>query len=224
MTSARIAPAFDDFTGRIRNRRHAVMHALDERAAPDFDHFHEQKSFSFNSRYTLALCAKRRLIIIVPFIKPCHPSLAFPSGPFRMSAAKPGARLAVDIGGTFTDIVLEARGRQLDRQSAYHAARARRRGDRRSQGNSRRRWAGAQCARTLHTRHHTRDQRADRAQGCENCAGDHRRLPRLVEIGWEHRFAQYDISRQAGAAGAARPAPAGARAHRRQGPRAAAAR
>jgi hypothetical protein len=40
------------------------------------------------------------------------PRLAFPSGPFRMSAAKPGARLAVDIGGTFTDIVLEARGRQ----------------------------------------------------------------------------------------------------------------
>jgi len=29
-----------------------------------------------------------------------------------MSAAKPGARLAVDIGGTFTDIVLEARGRR----------------------------------------------------------------------------------------------------------------
>ena len=68
-----------------------------------------------------------------------------------------------------------------------------------------------------HPRHHARHQRADRAQGRAHRAAHHRRaFATCSRWATRSRFEQYDVvPREAAAAGAARAAPAGRRAHRR---------
>jgi N-methylhydantoinase B/oxoprolinase/acetone carboxylase alpha subunit len=138
-----------------------------------------------------------------------------------MSAAIPaGARLAVDIGGTFTDIVLEARSRRWTckvlttpraPEDAVIAA-------------VQEILAGAALAPAALELFILGTTLATIAlierKGAKNGAGDHRRIPRprRDRLGASLRAVQY-FSRQAGAAGTAQSAPARSRAHRRQGSR-----
>ena len=140
-----------------------------------------------------------------------------------MSERHPAARLAADIGGTFTDIVLLDGRAPLRRQGADDAAGA---GDGRHRRHARRAGGGGprlRRHRRVRARHHARHQRHHRAQGRAHRADRHRRLPRrhrdrrrepLRPVRHQHR--------QAAAAGAARAALHGARAHGRARRRAAA--
>ena len=91
----------------------------------------------------------------------------------RMSSSS--TRLAVDIGGTFTDLVLD-RGARRCRPKCHHdapdAALA--------VGAVLAGRAEAGRSRPDHPRHDADHQRADRAQGRAHGAGDHRGLPRFA--------------------------------------------
>ena len=110
-----------------------------------------------------------------------------------MSAAKPGARLAVDIGGTFTDIVLEARGRRWTGkvlttprapEDAVIAA-------------VKEILAEAELAPNALELFILGTTLATNAlierKGAKTALVTTEGFRDLVEIGWEHRFAQYDI-------------------------------
>ena len=110
-----------------------------------------------------------------------------------MSAAKPGVRLAVDIGGTFTDIVLEARGRQWTGkvlttprapEDAVIAAVKEILADAESAPNALELFI---LGTTLATN------ALIERKGAKTALVTTEGFRDLVEIGWEHRFAQYDI-------------------------------
>src|SRR3954466_15451833 len=120
-------------------------------------------------------------------------SLAFPSGPFRMSAAKPGARLAVDIGGTFTDIVLEARGRRWTGK-VMTTPRAPEDAVIAAAKEILAEAALAPDALDLFILGTTLATNAlIERKGAKTALVTTEGFRDLVEIGWEHRFAQYDI-------------------------------
>ncbi|HEX3172427.1 MAG TPA: hydantoinase/oxoprolinase family protein, partial [Burkholderiales bacterium] len=110
-----------------------------------------------------------------------------------MSAAKPGARLAVDIGGTFTDIVLEARGRRWTGkvlttprapEDAVIAAVKEILADAGLAPNALELFI---LGTTLATN------ALIERKGAKTALVTTEGFRDLVEIGWEHRFAQYDI-------------------------------
>jgi hypothetical protein len=97
----------------------------------------------------------------------------------KQGEARPnGARLGVDIGGTFTDVALETRGQRFSAKilTTPHAP---------EHGvlaaiHSGARTGGAKAGRFIdhHPRHDARDQRDHRAQGRQDRAGDHRGVSR----------------------------------------------
>ena len=125
-------------------------------------------------------------------------------------------RIAVDIGGTFTDVVLEEGGKRLTRKLLTTPQRARGGGSRRRAADPGRCRARLRRHRRVRARHDARHQRHHRAQGRAHRADRHRGLPRrprdrrrkpLRPVRHQHR--------EAAAAGAARAALHGARAHGR---------
>ena len=129
------------------------------------------------------------------------------------------ARLAVDIGGTFTDLALEHAGGARHDQGADHAGGA---GAGRDGGR-----AASSCAtpalragrhRHRHPRHDARHQRDHRAQGRAHRAAHHRGLSRRAGDGQREPLrpvrSQHRAARAAGAAASA-PAGAGAAGQRR---------
>jgi N-methylhydantoinase A len=103
-------------------------------------------------------------------------------------------RLAVDIGGTFTDVAARRRhGDRGGRQDAHHSERPARRV---STGVGQL-LAKAGCARRHHradrARDHPHHQRADRGQDRPGRARHHRRLRRHLLIRDEHRYDMYDL-------------------------------
>ena len=134
-------------------------------------------------------------------------------------------RVGVDSGGTFTDVCLfdEQSGPGRGLEGAVHAGRsvARHRPRRRGGHAPRRARGGASGGvdRLFRPRHHGRHQCADPASRREDRAHHHRRLPRPAgDRPPEAARPLRPAGRQAADAGAARPAPRGARArapHRR---------
>src|SRR3954452_17689500 len=111
-----------------------------------------------------------------------------------MSAAKSaGARLAVDIGGTFTDIVLEARGRQwtgkvlTTPRAPEDAVIAASRDILNEAGLAPDALELFILGTTLATN------ALIERKGAKTALITTEGFRDLVEIGWEHRFAQYDI-------------------------------
>ena len=141
-----------------------------------------------------------------------------------MSERRPAARLAVDIGGTFTDIVLLDGRAALRRQGADHAAGAGGGRDRRARAACWPRRASpsptSACSCTAPRLPPTPSSSA-RARETALIATDGFRD--VIEIADEGRFDQYDINIvKTAAAGAARAALHGAGAHGRARGRAAA--
>ncbi len=89
------------------------------------------------------------------------------------------ARLAVDIGGTFTDLVLETPRGAADMQGADHAGGTRTRRARRRARHPGRGGLRTGRGRAGRPRHDARHQCADRAQGRPHRAAHHRGLPRF---------------------------------------------
>ena len=103
-------------------------------------------------------------------------------------------RLGVDIGGTFTDVVLEGERRILLDQGFDHLYRPRKRHHRRyaaglCQGRGR-----AVEIEPDHPRHHACDQRADRTARGQDGAYHHQGFRDVIEMRTESRFEQYDLN------------------------------
>ena len=126
------------------------------------------------------------------------------------------ARLAVDIGGTFTDLCLEWNGK-LTSVKVLTTPRAPEEGvltgmDRDPEAVGRQ----ARRSRPHHPRHDAGHQRHHRAQGRQDGAGRHRGLPRFDRDRLRASLrAVRHLHGEAAAAGAARPALRHPRAHRR---------
>jgi len=103
----------------------------------------------------------------------------------------PRTRLAVDIGGTFTDLVLALPDRTLSKKLL--TTRSSRRGrDRRHAAIWFRRIFRPNGS-ILSSMARPRDQRADRAQRSADCLVTTRGFRDSLEMAYEHRFEQYDL-------------------------------
>ena len=100
-----------------------------------------------------------------------------------MAEAGAEVRIGVDIGGTFTDIVLERGPRADHREGADDPRRAGGRGAPGPRPGNGVLWRRTARGGAGHPRHHARHQRDDRAQGRAHRAGDHRGLPRFHRDG-----------------------------------------
>ena len=110
-----------------------------------------------------------------------------------MAAAKSGARLAVDIGGTFTDIVLEASGRRWTGK-VLTTPRAPEDAVIAAVGEILAEAALVPSALELFILGTTLATNAlIERKGAKTALLTTAGFRDLVEIGWEHRFAQYDI-------------------------------
>ena len=106
----------------------------------------------------------------------------------------PSARLAVDIGGTFTDLALEHDGRRTTIKVLTTPAAPEQgvmAGVRDILQTVRRR---SRRHRHRHPRHHAGDQRGDRAQGRAHRAADHQGFRDVIAMGNESRYDQYDLN------------------------------
>ena len=148
----------------------------------------------------------------------CSGAEAFPA------AARARRVGGIDVGGTFTDIVVHENGPEGPRvrvgQGAHHAAQP----DRRRAGGDRRGGRRARRSRPPDPRHHRHHQRHPGAQDRPRRADHHDGLPRHAGAGPPHPAEALRHDRHLRAAGAARPPHRGRRAHGRPGQRGASAR
>ena len=121
------------------------------------------------------------------------------------------ARLAVDIGGTFTDLALEHDGRRSTTKVLTTPA-APEQGVMAGVRHSGQAGMAPGRHRHRHPRHHARHQRGDRAQGRAHRAAHDQGFRDVIAMGNESRYDQYDLNIVLPrAAGAAPSAPAGRR-------------